>query len=236
MGTFAPIGDPAADPNVPYSDGDIAKAKSDAVEAGGELIAGKFKTYADLEKGYQELYQRYRNRRGQSEDPLDDDDSPDDLAPAPDVTREDEGEEEPDDEGGLSDEDVAEIAAEFGGQERISEMAAWAANTYSEKEIDKYNSLIGSGDPDIVRGAIAALERRFEKANGKAQKTNTRKTRSNLDGPAPTFRQEERGYKSYAEFERDLADPRYQDDAAFNEKVVMKVALSPHIFNNRRLT
>lgn len=222
MGTFTPISDAAADPNQPFSDGDIAKEKSEAALAGGELIAGKFKSYADLEKGYQELYQRYRSRA--NADPDDDDEEPPAAPP-----EEDEEEADEEETGGLDEADVNAIAEEFGGFERVAAMANWASEKLSEKEIDKYNKLVASDDPDIVRGAIAALERKYEKANGKGKQA---KGRGDLDGAGSrSFRQEVKGYRSFAEFERDLDDPRYENDPAFNAQVIEKVAMSPHIFN-----
>lgn len=106
---------------------------------------------------------------------------------------------------GLTEETVAKLMNEVGGEQPFRKMAAWAYQNYTEQEKADYQAAIDSGSP--------ALKAKYEATYGSAP--------SLVDGaPAPSSP----AYSSKAEMVQAMRDPRYKTDPAYRAEVERKVA------------
>lgn len=104
-----------------------------------------------------------------------------------------------------------------GGEQTYVAMTEWAADNMSESEIDAYNKAVNSGDMNMAMMAVKGLQARFSAAEG------FEPTRSVSGANAkPTANV----YRSIAELEKDINDPRYKNDTAFRRDVEQKLARS----------
>lgn len=104
-----------------------------------------------------------------------------------------------------------------GGADAYSTMVNWAATTLKPDEIAAFNAQVNSGNIHTATFAVEALKARFQQANGKepARFKGTFTPTAGLQG-----------YKSTAEMQADMRDPRYKTDPAFREQVRAKLAMS----------
>ena len=102
-----------------------------------------------------------------------------------------------------------------GGENQYNEMTEWAADNFSEDEIDAYNEAI-NGPSNMARMAIAGLKARYEAANGS-------EPRRTLGGSEPN---NSSVYRSVAELMADMNNPKYANDDAFRADVERKLARS----------
>ena len=108
------------------------------------------------------------------------------------------------------------ILSEIGGQSTYDEMTSWAADNFSEAEIDAFNDTVEGGNAAAVRMAVAGLKARFEADRG------VEPTRM-VGGEASTGGD---NYRSVAELMTDMQDARYHNDPAFRADVERKLARS----------
>jgi hypothetical protein len=208
-----------------------------------ELIAGKFKDNAELLKAYKELEAKLGSKPTEtpapSAAPAAEAATPTTPATAPAVPETVDlakYEAEFTEKGQLSAESYAELAkkgitqqqvsdyiagrtsaaneiiAAAGGAEKFNAMRQWATANMKPEEIKAYNEAVNSNNKYVAQLAVKDLAERFTKAYG---------TDPNLVGGKPasgTVR-----YASQAEMLRDMADPRYNTDEAFRQKVYARI-------------
>jgi len=109
-----------------------------------------------------------------------------------------------------------ELLETAGGEEQYSEMTNWAADAFSDGEIDAFNDAINQGNSNMARMAIAGLKARYEAANG-SEPSRTISGAEPRDGSA---------YRSVAELMEDMSNPKYHNDDAFRADVERKLARS----------
>ena len=109
-----------------------------------------------------------------------------------------------------------ELLETVGGEEQYSEMTNWAADAFSDGEIDAFNDAINQGNSNMARMAIAGLKARYEAANG-SEPSRTISGAEPRDGSA---------YRSVAELMEDMSNPKYHNDDAFRADVERKLARS----------
>ena len=109
-----------------------------------------------------------------------------------------------------------ELLETVGGEEQYSEMTNWAADAFSDGEIDAFNDAINQGNSNMARMAIAGLKARYEAANG-SEPSRTISGAEPRDGSA---------YRSVAELMEDMSNPKYHNDDAFRSDVERKLARS----------
>jgi hypothetical protein len=111
------------------------------------------------------------------------------------------------------------ILAEVGGQEKFDAVRNWAAENLPDADIQAFNSAVANTtNPAAAKLAVAGLVQRFNAAHPAEPNLN-------FSGQSqPTVS----GYKSQAEWLRDLNDARYSaGDLAFHQSVDAKLAASP---------
>ena len=104
-----------------------------------------------------------------------------------------------------------------GGQEEYNAMLSWAGEELSPGEVKAFNKAVNSGDMDEINAAVKGLKARYDASVGFEP---TRQIRS--DGKSAS----ETAYRSVAELQRDMGDPRYKTDPAFRKDVETKLGRS----------
>lgn len=118
----------------------------------------------------------------------------------------------------LAEKEVASIKQLAGGDEGYADLTAWAASTLSREELQGFNTIAESNDPNAIRVAVSGLVARYQAAEGKSPKLVA--ATSGTAGVATDV------YRSWAEVTKDMADPRYKTDPAFNAHVAAKLGRS----------
>ena len=108
------------------------------------------------------------------------------------------------------------ILADAGGTETYNNMTEWAADTFSDAEIDTFNDAVNSGDANLTRMAVAGLKARYEASVG-SEPSRMVSGEAASGGSA---------YRSVAEMMADMQDPRYHNDSAFRSDVQAKLSRS----------
>ena len=110
-----------------------------------------------------------------------------------------------------------EVFNSVGGKADYEAMIGWAGEELSEGEIKAFNKAVNSGDRDEMNAAVKGLKARYDASVGFEP---TRQIRS--DGKSAT----ETVYRSVAELQKDMGDPRYRTDPAFRKDVETKLGRS----------
>lgn len=118
----------------------------------------------------------------------------------------------------------------FGGVEAFQRVSQWAAQNLPAHERQALNQSFLSGNAGVTQAAVAGLKARYEHSMGSGAPTLERggAGESIQSGPAP--------YGSQGEWERDLADDRYETDEAFRKQVEQRLAKSDHLFGDGQIS
>ena len=237
-------------------DGSVSAEESQAVEADQQesleignaleaqqqqLLAGKYKSAQELEQGYLELQKMVGQNQPETQaEPTVSDKLADafesyssqknfDASAFEDISKEDlikaffeNSEEVPQqadtDEGDLSQSQIDDMMGRVGGKEQYQQMMNWAVQNLPESDIKTFDAIIDSADPSQIAMAVDAVAKRFADENGQEGTT--------LQGRAPA---NNNMYRSQAELLKDMNDPRYDNDPAYRNDVMTKLANSPDL-------
>jgi len=173
-----------------------------------QMLAGKYKTPADLEKAYLELQSKLGSQDKESEESEESEEVVDETAS-------EESKEE------TSEQEVAELTEgdiEFlhdmaGGKEGYNTMVSWASENFDAEEINMYDTVMDSGDAAAIYFAVQSLVSRYGDANGRDGEL--------LSGTAAANTVD--AFKSQAELVAAMSDPRYDNDPAYREALLHKL-------------
>jgi hypothetical protein len=115
----------------------------------------------------------------------------------------------------LSAADINRIQNSVGGEAAYQQLVGWAAENFSQSEIQAFDNVVDSGNIDAINLALAGLKARYTDAVGYEGTMIQGKTAA----PADTF-------KSQAEVVRAMNDPRYDRDPAYRNDIMEKLARS----------
>ena len=115
----------------------------------------------------------------------------------------------------LSQADINSIQNSVGGEAAYQRLVGWAAQNFSEAEIQAFDNVVDSGNVAAINLALAGLQARYTDANGYEGKMIQGKAAA----PADTF-------KSQAEVVRAMSDPQYDRDPAYRNQIMEKLARS----------
>lgn len=101
-----------------------------------------------------------------------------------------------------------------GGSEAVQSMFDWAQGSLAESEVDMYNSKFASGGAEAIM-AMEHLKGRYDASGSNPVGKNV--SGANAPGESTAT------YKSIAEMQKDMSDPRYQHDPAFRSAVASKL-------------
>jgi hypothetical protein len=116
----------------------------------------------------------------------------------------------------LSMQQVAEVKAQYGGEQEYSRMMEWAQANLSQEEQDAFNNIINTQPMSAVKLAVAGIHSRYTAAEGREPKL--------LGGRSP--RSEGDVFESTAQLVEAMADPKYKTDPAYRRKVEAKLSRS----------
>jgi len=115
----------------------------------------------------------------------------------------------------LTQADINTIQNSVGGEAAYQQLVGWAAQNFSESEIQAFDDVVDSGNVAAINLALAGLQARYTDANGYEGNMIQGKTAT----PADTF-------KSQAEVVRAMSDARYDRDPAYRDEIMQKLARS----------
>ena len=115
----------------------------------------------------------------------------------------------------LTQADINTIQNSVGGEAAYQRLVGWAAQNFSEAEIQAFDNVVDSGNVAAINLALAGLQARYTDANGYEGKMIQGKAAA----PADTF-------KSQAEVVRAMSDPKYDRDPAYRNEIMEKLARS----------
>ena len=173
-----------------------------------DLLAGKYRDAAELEKAYIEL----QGKLGESteEEVVEETGQEEEV---------DEEVEEVDEEVEetpymMNDEAIAVLMQTAGGQEQYDQMIGWATDNFSQQEIDMYDHVMDSGDAAAAMFAVQALKNAYRESTGRDGELLT----GSSAPPDPS-----NNFRSQAEVMEAMNDPRYDKDPAYRQDVFDKL-------------
>ena len=205
------------------------------------LLAGKYKSAEELERGYLELQKRMGEGQPNQQESFD---VSDQLAKAyesyssekkfdasafENVSKEDlikaffENSEEvtqtEDSEGpDLTQDQVDGMMNSVGGKEQYQQIMNWAVQNLPKSDIEAFDAIIESANPFQINMAVEAMAKRYTDSNGQEGQMIQGRSAKMTDS-----------YRSQAEMIRDMNDPRYDTDPAYRNDVMTKLANSPNL-------
>ena len=115
----------------------------------------------------------------------------------------------------LTQQDINSIQNSVGGEAAYQQLVGWAAQNFSQSEIQAFDNVVDSGNVDAINLALAGLKARYTDAVG----YEGTMIQGKAAAPADTF-------KSQAEVVRAMSDPKYDRDPAYRDEIMQKLARS----------
>ena len=190
------------------SDEQDSLAVAESLEGGEQpLLAGKFKDPQALEQAYVELQKKLGEPRDEVQSTEDESES---TAPA--EEEETSSESEADVET-LSEAQAQELMEMVGGDKAYQSMLSWAGDNFSKEEVEMYDGVMESGNPNAIFFAVQALQSRYNDAVGSDGQLLTGRGAQNTDD----------SFKSQAELVAAMSDPRYDRDPAYRADLMRRL-------------
>ena len=190
------------------SDEQDSLAVAESLEGGEQpLLAGKFKDPQALEQAYVELQKKLGEPRDEVQSTEDESES---TAPA--EEEETSSESEADVET-LSEAQAQELMDMVGGEKAYKSMLEWAGDNFSKEEVEMYDGVMESGNPNAIFFAVQALQARYNDAVGSDGQLLTGRGAQNTDD----------SFKSQAELVAAMSDPRYDRDPAYRADLMRRL-------------
>ena len=190
------------------SDEQDSLAVAESLEGGEQpLLAGKFKDPQALEQAYVELQKKLGEPRDEVQSTEDESES---TAPA----EEEETPSEPEaDVETLSEAQAQELMDSVGGEKAYRSMLDWAGDNFSKEEVEMYDGVMESGNPNAIFFAVQALQARYNDAVGSDGQLLTGRGAQGVDD----------SFKSQAELVQAMNDPRYERDPAYRQELMRRL-------------
>lgn len=116
----------------------------------------------------------------------------------------------------LTEDDAQRIRDSIGGDDSYNNMIEWAGNNLPEEDVNMFDAAIDKGDPLTCFFATQALAYRYQDSVGRDGEMIT--------GKAPKSTGDV--FNSQAEIIKAMEDERYDDDPAYRESIMQKIARS----------
>ena len=197
-----------AEPEILNSDEKESLAIAESLEQGEQpLLAGKFKDTEALEQAYVELQKKLGEPRDEVQTTENESES---TAPA--EEEETSSESEADVET-LSEAQAEQLMEMVGGDKAYKSMLDWAGDNFSKEEVEMYDGVMESGNPNAIFFAVQALQARYNDAVGSDGQLLTGRGAQNTDD----------SFKSQAELVAAMSDPRYDRDPAYRAELMRRL-------------
>ena len=188
------------------SDEQDSLSVAESLEGGEQpLLAGKFKDPQALEQAYVELQKKLGEPRDEGERTEDESEST-------------ESEEETSPESETNVETLSEAQAEelmemVGGDKAYKSMLEWAGDNFAKEEVEMYDGVMESGNPNAIFFAVQALQARYNESVGSDGQLLTGRGAQNTDD----------SFKSQAELVAAMSDSRYDRDPAYRAELMRRL-------------
>jgi len=116
----------------------------------------------------------------------------------------------------MTQKDVSELKGIVGGEKNYNNMLQWAQSNLSKQEIDMFDSVMGRGDVASAFFAVNSLAQRYQERTGYDGRM--------LTGNAPKGGTD--SFRSQQELVKAMSDSRYDNDPAYRNDVMEKLARS----------
>tara|TARA_B100001029_G_scaffold26246_1_gene18716 strand:- start:533 stop:1306 length:774 start_codon:yes stop_codon:yes gene_type:complete len=113
----------------------------------------------------------------------------------------------------MTDAQVNQVQNSVGGEKQYNEIVGWASQNLPKQQIDAFDSLISTGNTEMIKLAVAGLNASYADANGYEGRTLQGKP---AQSGGDTFR-------SQAELVAAMGDPRYDNDPAYRADIIAKL-------------
>ena len=113
----------------------------------------------------------------------------------------------------MTDAQVNQVQNSVGGEKQYNEIVGWASQNLPKPQIDAFDSLINTGNTEMIKLAVAGLNASYTEANGYEGRTLQGKP---AQSGGDTFR-------SQAELVAAMGDPRYENDPAYRADIIAKL-------------
>ena len=190
------------------SDEQDSLAVAESLEGGEQpLLAGKFKDPQALEQAYVELQKKLGEPRDEVQSTEDESEST-----APEQEEETSSDSEADVET-LSEAQAQELMDMVGGDKAYKSMLDWAGDNFSKEEVEMYDGVMESGNPNAIFFAVQALQARYNDAVGSDGQLLTGRGTQDTDD----------SFKSQAELVAAMSDSRYDRDPAYRAELMRRL-------------
>jgi hypothetical protein len=180
-------------------------AIAESLEQGDQpLLAGKFKDPQALEQAYVELQKKLGEPRTEESEPEDGGE------PAEEEAEESDADEEVET---LSEKQAEMLMEMVGGDKAYKSMLEWAGEAFDQEEIEMYDNVMQSGNPNAIYYAVQALQARYNDSVGSDCQTLTGRDAADSND----------SFKSQAEVVAAMSDPRYDRDPAYRRDVMRRL-------------
>ena len=197
-----------ANPEILNSDEKDSLAVAESLEGGEQpLLAGKFKDPQALEQAYVELQKKLGEPRNEVQSTEDESES---TAPA--EEEETSSKSEADVET-LSEAQAQELMKMVGGDKAYKSMLDWAGDNFGDEEVEMYDKVMESGNPNAIFFAMQALQARYNDSVGSDGQVLTGRGAQNTDD----------SFKSQAELVAAMSDSRYDRDPAYRADLMRRL-------------
>ena len=185
---------PADQPEFSEEEQDSIAVGESLEQQSEQLLAGKYRDAAALEKAYIELQGKLGSNSEEDE-----------------VVQETGEEEVP---YAMTEESIGVLIQHAGGEQEYDQMISWANENFSQQEVAMYDHVMESGDAASAMFAIQALKNAYQNATGRDGQM--------LTGSTPAA-DTSNSFRSQAEVMEAMSDPRYDKDPAYRQDVFDKL-------------
>ena len=190
------------------SDEQDSLAVAESLEGGEQpLLAGKFKDPQALEQAYVELQKKLGEPRDEVQSTEDESES---TASAEEEKTSSESETDVET---LSEAQAQELMDMVGGEKAYKSMLEWAGDNFGKEEVEMYDQVMESGNPNAIFFAVQALQSRYNDSVGSDGQLLTGRGAQNTDD----------SFKSQAELVAAMSDPRYDRDPAYRADLMRRL-------------
>ena len=197
------------------SDEQDSLAVAESLEGGEQpLLAGKFKDPQALEQAYVELQKKLGEPRDEVQSTEDESESTE-SGEEEETSSDSEADVET-----LSEAQAQELMDMVGGDKAYKSMLDWAGDNFSKEEVEMYDGVMESGNPNAIFFAVQALQARYNDAVGSDGQLLTGRGAQNTDD----------SFKSQAELVAAMSDPRYDRDPAYRQDLMRRLENSEVTF------
>lgn len=113
--------------------------------------------------------------------------------------------------------EVEAVLEPYGGTEAFKDVSAWAAENFSESQLENINTQLASGNKATQDAVLASLFMGYKQSNKTAEPKDV-----TLHTNQPQATRTE-GYATKSDYLKDAKDPRYEKDSGYRKMVEQKM-------------